>query len=212
MRITLLSAALLASGISSAATPINGWYAGAFGGYTYVPKNIQVFNAGLFRDETSYNGGYNAGGRIGYQSNPLRYEAEYTFLRADLSNFDINQVEQTNVSGYASGNFIMGNVYYDFPDMLPAIAPFLGVGIGYGHVETRLDSTAPNGFTSFKVNDNVFSYQGTAGITYNFAEQYAINLAYRYIATNKPEDFGRIFQAHLASAGVSYRFDCDTYK
>ena len=62
------------------------------------------------------------------------------------------------------------------------------------------------------MNDNVFSYQGTAGITYNFAEQYAVNIAYRYIATSKPEDFGRIFQAHLASAGVSYRFDCDTYK
>lgn len=212
MRIILLSAALLASGISSAATPINGWYSGAFGGYSYLPKNVQVFNSGLFRDETSYNGGYNAGARLGYQSNPLRYEVEYTYLRANLSSFDINQVAQTNVSGYASGNFLLGNVYYDFPDMLPAISPFLGAGIGYGHVETKLDSSAPNGLTSFKVNDNVFSYQGTAGITYNFAEQYAVNLAYRYIATSKPEDFGRVFQAHLASAGVSYRFDCDTYK
>ena len=212
MRITLFSAALLASNIISAATPVDGWYASAFGGYTYLPDNMYTTSNGLFLNGSGYNNGYNAGGRFGYQSNPIRYELEYTYLEASANHFDLNFIEQTEVSGYASGNLFMANLYYDCPEMLPSISPYLGVGIGYAYLQASLNSTGPLGATYFNNSDNAFAYQGTAGITYNFAENYAVNLAYRYVATGKIDGFGRVFQAHIANAGVVYHFDRGSYK
>lgn len=212
MRITLLSAALLATGIASAATPVDGWYSSVFGGYTYLQPNINNYQYGMYRDGSGYSAGYNAGGRIGYQSNPIRYEAEYTFLRATLKHFDINYVPQNNVTGFSSANLLMANLYYDFPEMLPAISPYLGIGIGYAYLQANMESTGPDYISYLSFNDNAFAYQGTAGLTYNFAENYAVNLAYRFVATDKTDGFGRVFQAHLASVGVVYRFDQATYK
>lgn len=212
MRIALFSAAILASTIAAAATPVDGWYTSVFGGYTYLPDNIYTNYYGSFLNGSGYDSGYNAGGRIGYQSNPMRYELEYTYLHADTSHFDINLVAQTYVSGYAAGNLFMANVYYDFPEMLPAISPYLGAGIGYANLKATLNSEGPAGATYFSTSDNAFAYQGTAGITYNFAENYAVNLAYRYVATDKTDGFGRVFQAHIANAGVVYHFDRGNYK
>ncbi|KTD30898.1 opacity protein-like surface antigen [Legionella moravica] len=213
MRISLLSAALLATGIASAATPVDGWYTSVFGGYTFIPGNIDNYTIDyIHRDRAGYNSGYNAGGRIGFQSNPLRYEAEYTYLRANLKHFDIDHINQRDASGYSSGNFLMANIYYDFPEMLPAISPYLGLGIGYAYLQANLSSSGPIAPSFFSVSDSAFAYQGTAGITYNFAENYAVNLAYRYVATDKPNGFGEIFQAHIASAGAVYRFDQVNYK
>lgn len=209
MRITLFSAALLASGMACAATPVDGWYTSVFGGYTFVPDNIYNTSYGVVFDGVGYNNGYNAGGRIGYQSNPIRYEAEYTYLHANTKHFDIDQVRQDEVTGFTAGNFFMANLYYDFPNMLPAVSPYLGVGIGYAYLESNLTSS---GLTYFSTSDNAFAYQGTAGITYNFSENYAVNLAYRYVATDKSSDFGKVYQAHIANAGVVYHFDHGNYK
>lgn len=213
MRITLLSAALLATGLASAATPVDGWYSSVFGGYTYLPANINNYTPiFIHRDGTGYGSGYNVGGRIGFQSNPLRYEAEYTFLRSSLKHFYINGIKQTNVTGYSAGNFIMANIYYDCPEMLPAISPYLGLGVGYGYLQANLSSLGPIIPTSLSITDSVFAYQGTAGITYNFSENYAVNLAYRYLATARPDNFGTSFQAHMATVGAIYRFDQGNYK
>ncbi|MDI9817725.1 MULTISPECIES: outer membrane protein [unclassified Legionella] len=218
MRIAFFSAALFASGLASAAVPIDGWYASVFGGYTYLPDNLTNTTFGVLRAHPSYNNGYNAGGRIGFQSTPLRYEAEVTYVKANLNKFKINNARQLGVDGESTGTFAMANVYYDFPEMVPCISPFLGVGIGYGYVTARLNGRGPIGLsgplipTRFKVNDNVFSYQATAGITYNFAESYAVNLAYRYISTERADGFGKVFQANLASVGAVFRFDGASYK
>lgn len=212
MRLTVMSAALLVTGLASAATPVDGVYTSVFGGYTYLPDNMSNNAFGFYRNHAAYNSGYNAGGRLGYQSNPMRYEAEYTYLSTNTEYFYLNGIRQTGVTGYSSANLLMANVYYDFPDMLPAISPFLGVGIGYAYVQSSLNSTGPLGITSFKASDNEFAYQGTAGITYNFAEHYAMNLAYRYVATSSSDQLGKVFQAHMANVGVVYHFDQGNYK
>lgn len=216
MRISVLAAAFLATGIASAATPVNGWYSSVFGGVSYIPDNIDALylygSSYLVIKDSGYRMGYNVGGRFGYQSNPIRYEGEYTFLHANLSHFEVNSVYQSNITGFSSANLLMANLYYDFPEMLPAISPFLGGGIGYALIQSSLYGTSPLYTTYLSVKDNVFAYQGTAGLTYNFAENYAINISYRYVATGKPDGFGKVFQAHIASAGAVYRFDQASYK
>jgi opacity protein-like surface antigen len=212
MKFAFFSTALLASCVASAAPAVNGWYVNAFGGYSSLPSNINTGRYGVFLSNVRYHDGYNVGGRIGFQSNPIRYEFEYTYISAHPNSFRVDYFSQPNVGGRLSQNLLMANLYYDFPEILDTISPFIGGGIGYGFLETTLTSTGPFLSTFFKEKGNSFAYQGTAGLTYNFAENYAINAAYRYVATANNRNFGRSFQAQMGSAGITYRFDCGTYK
>lgn len=213
MRITFFSAALLASAASCAATPIDGWYSSVFGGFTYMPDNLSISTPGLFLDRAAYDSGYNAGGRVGFKSNPLRYEAEFTYINANLHDLNANYVSQLDVSGNTSASLAMANIYYDFPDMVPAIQPFLGLGLGYGWLQSTLQSSGPDNPISFTTGtDSVFAWQATAGFTYNFAECFALDIAYRYVGTGSSDNLGKVFQANLGTVGVTYRFNENGYK
>jgi opacity protein-like surface antigen len=212
MRLGFVCATLLAAGAASAATPINGWYAGGFGGYAYVPTDIHTTRFGLIRSNATYFSGFDAGGYLGYKSNPMRYEGELSYVNANLKNFTINNVQQTGVSGYNDAILALANVYYDFPNYLNAIQPFLGVGVGYGWVQAKLDSTGPFGRTQYIGSNSVVAYQAAGGFIYNFSESYALNLGYRYVATWHANNLGTIFQAQTANLGAIYRFDGSNYK
>lgn len=212
MRTLLASATILAAQVVSAATPIDGWYGSVFGGYAYLPGNINSTWNGSTRTDATYHAGFDAGGSFGFKSNPLRYEGELTYVNANLSRFSINNVSQTGVHGYSEALLGMANVYYDFPECINAISPFVGVGIGYGWVSGRFTSQGPSGYTRYTGANSVFAYQPTVGLTFNFAENYALTAAYRYVGTDRVDDFGKVFQAHMANLGIVYRFNEVTYK
>lgn len=211
-RLAFISAALLTSTLATAATPINGWYSSAFGGYTYLPGNINATNLGLNRSNASYQSGFDAGGSLGFKSNPMRYEGELTYLKANINHFDINGIRQQPSSGYTNAALGLANVYYDFPGITLSIQPYLGAGIGYAWIQSKLDSTGPFGITNFSNTNSVFAYQATGGLTYNFAENYALSLGYRYVGTTNISEMGQMFQAHMANVGAVYRFDGNNYK
>lgn len=196
--------------LSQAATPIEGLYTSIFGGYVYLPDNInRGYNSGTLTD-AFYQDGFEAGGNLGYKANPMRYEAEVTYLQANIKGFSFNNTAQTNVSGNNQGVFAMANVYVDIPNWANALLlPYIGVGIGYAWDHVTLNSTAPT-IVTFSETAWPFVYQGMAGITYNFAENYALNINYRYMGTT--DAFGKIFQAHIANVGATYRFDGNKYK
>jgi len=222
MRIALFSAAFLASGLAAAATPIDGLYASVFGGYSYLPDNVSKYHYGTKFDRAEFKSGYNVGGRFGYQSHPLRYEGEFTYTQADVKSFHTTRrfspfftgrKRHRRVGGDTSAALGMANVYYDFPDMVPCISPFVGVGVGYGWIETSLNHREL--FINrqhFKGSGSAFAYQGTAGFTFNFSENYALNLAYRYVGSTRVSDLGKSFQGNLASVGVVYRYNEYKYK
>ncbi|MCW8469535.1 outer membrane beta-barrel protein [Fluoribacter gormanii] len=213
MKFAFFSATLLSSGIAVAAVPVNGWYSSVFGGYTHISGNVSKYHWGFLFDDVAYENGFNAGLRLGYQSNPIRYELEYTYLRANTKDFDVDLIDQTGVSGNTNANVGMANIYYDFADVImPTISPFLGVGIGYAYIKTSLNSTGPFGAASFGVTEGAFAYQGTAGLTYNFAENWALNASYRYLATASNDDFGKTLQVQMGNVGIVYRFDQCNYK
>ena len=212
MRLGFVSAALFASSIASAATPVDGWYTGVFGGYSYLPNNINITRHGVPRSDATYQSGYDAGGSIGFKSNPMRYEGEITYLDAKLNKFKLNHIQQTGVNGHSNAVLAMANIYYDFPNLLDTLQPFLGLGIGYSWVNAKLDSTGPLRATQFSGSNTIFTYQGMAGLAYNFSENYALNIGYRYISTVKVNALGKPLQADLASLGVVYRFNESSYK
>jgi len=206
------SAALLATTLVHAATPIEGWYGSAFGGYAYIPNNLNYYSPGSVWSKSSYKAGFDVGGNFGFKSTPLRYEGELTYISASLNGFNLNRVEQTGIQGFNHVGLAMANVYYDFPALIPTIEPFLGVGVGYGYVDSEFKSTGPLGMNRYDPENNVFAYQATGGLTYNFAETYALNIGYRYVATENVGNFGKMFQSHLANVGAIYRFDGNNYK
>lgn len=212
MKSAFLTTALIVSNIAAAAPAIDGWYGSVFGGYTSLSTNIRLYYNDNITSEVSFKDGYNVGGRIGYQSNPLRYEFEYTYLNATPDYFKINSYRFRDIRGNTSINFAMVNLYYDFPEILLNLSPFVGAGIGYAYLQTDLKNSNPFGYSYFKLSDNEFAYQGTAGLTFNFSDSFAVNAAYRYTATTNSSNFGRAVQAQMGSAGVVYRFDNVRYK
>ena len=212
MRAVFFSAAVLASQISIAATPIDGWYSTLFGGYAYLPNNVTLTSGGNTWSQPTYHFGYDVGGSIGFKSNPMRYEGELTYVKANVDGFKVNNISQTGIDGYSDAFLAMANVYYDFPAFLPCIQPYLGVGVGYGIVEAMLKGQGPYAQTRFSGRNGVFAYQPIAGFAYNYSENFAITASYRYVATNRVDDLGKIFQSHLANVGLVFRFNSGTYK
>jgi opacity protein-like surface antigen len=212
MKIVAFFASMLFGSLLFAATPIDGLYSSFFGGYAYVPGNVNKTYYGLQRNNVSYQSGFDGGGNIGFKSNPMRYEGEISYLKANANKFKINSTTQTSVSGYNQAAFALANIYYDFPRLDATLQPYLGVGIGYGWIQSKLDSKGPSGATAFTINSSSFAYLGNVGVTFNFAENYALSLGYRYITTLNIFDFGKRFQAHVANLGATYRFDGNNYK
>lgn len=212
MRIFFTLVAFIITQIASAATPIDGWYTSVFGGYTYFPNNINQSQGGALYTDASYHAGYHAGGSLGFQSNALRYEGQLSYLNANLKAFSVDTIKQTGVTGYNDAVVALANVYFDFHNALNCLQPYLGMGIGYAWVNAKLNSTGPLGATHFSGSNTVFAYQPTVGLTYNFAENYALNIGYRYLATAQPNELGKLYQANLATVGAVYRFDESRYK
>lgn len=213
MKIIIASTALMASQLVSAATPLDGWYASVFGGYAHFSDNISKAQNGLIYNDTRYDSGWDAGGNFGYKSTPLRYEAELSYLTANIDTFRINNIRQANTRGSTNAVMAMANVYYDFPACIaPSLEPYLGVGLGYGRVDSKLGSTGVFGSTEFSGANSVYAYQAMAGLTFNFSENYATNIGYRYLGTERVHELGKIFQANVVNIGFTYRFDEARYK
>ncbi|KTC89675.1 outer membrane beta-barrel protein [Fluoribacter dumoffii] len=209
MKFVFFSASLLASGIAAAATPVNGWYSSIFGGYAHLSEKVSKTILGLTFSETLSSDGFNAGLRLGYQANPVRFEVEYTYIQPENKEFDFGLLE---LERKTNANVGMGNIYFDFSDgILPTIYPFIGAGIGYAYVHTKITDTGPIGGTFVDVKKGVFAYQGTAGLTFNFEENWALNASYRYLATSDADHVEK-YQAQMGDVGIVYRFDYCNYK
>jgi len=213
MKTAFSLAAFLCASLASAATPINGLYSTLSAGYTYTPNNLSMTHQGLVRTDAHYQYGYNAGGSFGYKSNPLRYEGELTYIDSQLDGFRINSTKQTGVRGQNNVVLAMANVFYDLPTLIEPLQPYLGVGLGYSWIKAKFQSAGPNvGATLSDLSNSAFAYQAAAGLTLNFAENYALAFGYRYIATERTNALGKAFQAHLGNLTAIYRFDGQRYK
>ena len=199
------------SSTTYSATPIDGIYSTLFGGYAYVPGNINTTHNTNSYSNVAYQAGYDGGGALGYRSNPLSYEAEISYFNANIKHFNENNVRQTQVGGYNNGILGLINFAYEAPELIQSLQPFLGIGIGYAWLNNQLNNLSTSNTSRYRIASYAFAYQGTAGIAYNVAENYTINIAYRYLATPHVPNLGHLFQINLANVGVTYRFDSARY-
>jgi outer membrane protein OmpA-like peptidoglycan-associated protein len=202
-KIALISVALLCLASSLAlAQPTSGPYLGVQGGWN-LPFDSD-FDAPTAHGTAEFNDGWVAGITGGYGfGNGLRLELEFDYRRNDID---------TLKPGGGSGetNVINGmvNALYDFQTRT-AFTPYLGVGIGWANVEW----TDLSGTLTGSDDDNVFAYQGIAGVAYGVTPNLKLSIDYRYFATEDPEfeavGGGTIdteYQAHTVMVGLRYEF------
>lgn len=188
--------------LTMAATAESGPYIRVFGGAAFTPKNIDIDGF----SHPNYKTGYNVGGQLGYKSGPLRYEIDGSYTYNRLKNFLYNSTLQTTTKGKTNFFATTVNAIVDFEDMSASFVPYLGLGLGYGQVNTELQSTAPNNVLLSK-KGKALAYKGLAGLSYNFSENATIDLGYQYVRTKKKGKFGKVYQTHGTNLGLTYRFD-----
>lgn len=206
------SLALLVPSMAFSATPIDGAYTHLYGGYLYLPGNISnsIFNLNI--NQASYQNGYDAGFSMGYQLNPLRFDLDFNYLKAGLEGFNLNETAAIHPYGYNDAFFASSDIYFDLPVNNTLLNPFLGLGLGYAVIHHQIQSYLTNQNFNLNHSSNIFAYHAKAGIIYNFAENYALDLTYQYTRTKDDKYMGKYFQAHTANVGITYRFNGQFYK
>jgi opacity protein-like surface antigen len=177
--------------ITGALIPFPGAYVGVEGGYTdLLTATNQGFNItqgpnkGLSATSLEqFSGGYNIGGRAGFQWGFLRLEGEVNYRRNDGAGVhEISPTDRIGRGQNAERHSVseMVNAIYDLDCNLPVI-PHIGGGIGAAQVTRNLS----NIFGGTHDTVTVFAYQGMAGLRYWLSPAVAIDVDYRYFATTE---------------------------
>jgi opacity protein-like surface antigen len=158
------------------------FYVGGEAGWTslfdaHASATIPVI--GHRHDHESWDNGYAAGMRAGYEWGPWRLEEEFRYQRNS---------DQFLVTSGGRGHYIadalMANAIYD---PLPTwfFSPHIGGGIGPVHLGSTLNVT---GLEQVIVGgDWVFGYQAIAGLRFHLASFADLDVDYRYLATTTPQ-------------------------
>lgn len=203
---------------SFAGIPIDGLYSSAFGGAAFLPSNIDVGSNNALVNQSNYQTGFDAGGSLGFKCAFWRYEAEVTYINAQLNKIAINNLVTNDTKrGYNQDVTAFVNLIYDTPyKEYLMIQPYIGAGIGYAWVQNNFNTPPMASYNNqsfgFNTNNYAFAYQGMVGLSYHFSEAYSLWSGYRYVATTHLDNNGNRFQANLVNAGITYRYDSCMYK
>ena len=150
------------------------WYVAlGVGGAWY--DDLKIGGAGSASMDTGFtlNGAF---GRYIDDIRVIRLEGEFLYDRADIGN-----ISGTPASGTLSNAAVMFNAIYDIR-FDSSWVPYFGGGIGYSRVD--FDKLSSGGVTLVNDSDDAFSWQFKAGVAYEFSPSWAVNLGYRYYATD----------------------------
>jgi OOP family OmpA-OmpF porin len=179
-----------------------GVYLGGWGGYTVVLDSELDDPATPGADlEAAFKGGIGFGAVLGYRfGDGGRIEAEVALRSNDLDEVEAGGAA-VEVDGTAESLAGMVNVYYDFGH--GTIRPYLGFGAGYARVQ--LDSAD---LGADNEADDVFAYQGRAGLGFLLGEHVLLTIGYGYFATLDPTFDGieAEYRTHNVEAGFRVGF------
>jgi opacity protein-like surface antigen len=143
------------------------------------------------------------GGGVGWRFSPN--------LRGDIT-FDYRpDFDQTTSFGIGPGaksglhNWtLMANGYYDFTiDAIQPLVPYIGGGIGVAQNSVNGVSVAVpgTGIASLSGRDtNQFAWQLSAGVSYNFTPNMALDVGYRYLNAGETGFGGRLRSNELSTS------------
>jgi OOP family OmpA-OmpF porin len=184
------------------------WYVGAKVGGNWIDRdtNVAKFAPGSsVLGTVHYDDGYIGALQFGYGfNNGVRLELE----GADRYN------GVSTISGYGQGRgamrsyALMANALYGIPVDF-ALKPYIGFGVGaatYAPDHIRADGMPYPGY--FGGDRTNIAYQGIAGVAYNFDDNMAVTLEYRYFARPEehPAGIRTDYQSQSALIGFRYSF------
>jgi OmpA-OmpF porin, OOP family len=176
------------------------WYFGGQAGWTNIDDQsggVGLKAGGSVRVKESWDDGFNAGVRAGYEWGPWRFEEEFSFQQNGLDRLSLSAPtpgwpagSSRAVTGDRTAYALMSNAIYDF-NIGWAITPHLGAGLGavWLHDSASVKPGAvihPVGGKFSSDTQMELGYQGIAGIRYNINPALAFDLDYRYLATTDP--------------------------
>lgn len=120
----------------------------------------------------------------------LRTEIEYGYngkakLDGTTSVIGLPTVK-INYHSHIKSQFIMANVYYDF-NTGTEWTPYIGGGLGWAKVKAENGLSVGKESDSISKSKNNFAWNLTAGIAYNFNQNFALDASYRYVDYGKSE-------------------------
>ncbi|WP_448206207.1 OmpA family protein [Azospirillum sp. sgz302134] len=205
LRGILLGSAVALMLPTAAMAATEGFYVGAGAGVNWTrDSDFRFENTGIGAKSDYKLGGIgdlSAGYATAYG---LRAEAEFAWRwRNAIDSTESSSRALNGAGGKASSIAFMGNLLYDINTGTP-FTPYIGAGAGIAQIDQKLGN--------FSDKDWQFAYQGIAGVAYNFTDNLALTLDYRYFATLDPKyDFGGTtvkgeYANHTILAGLRYTF------
>ena len=180
---TALLAAITAGGAASAQEMAGDWYGSVFGGYSTLSDAGASYTGGGYTVALTQevDPGYILGATVGMSVAPnLRVEAELSYAKYELGNYDVTYDGVSYYSGTTEGEvtttYLLGNVWLDLPDMGggSGAVPYIGGGLGAVKVEF------------FDEADTGVAYQIGVGLQFP-AGAGMIDVGYRFKGTGKTE-------------------------
>ncbi|MDH3703703.1 MAG: porin family protein [Alphaproteobacteria bacterium] len=212
--LTTLAAALLflAMTAQTGSAQVGNLYMSIAGG-VLVPDDIDTNVPGILseKDEVKTGAGFTLA--VGYDTPiGLRVEGEFGYGRTSFGNFSGTALG-VPFSGDASDIDIniytfSVNAFYGFTLPGSPIVPWLGGGIGLGHIEQESGTIIENGIAFSRASSSTtdFSANGQVGIDFELSKNFVIVPSYRFLWINSGDDFTDDFIAHTFWLGLRYNF------
>lgn len=184
-----------------------GPFVGIMGGANFT-NDLDVSGTGVGLNRTTdTDTGWGVIPSIGYRyGNGVRTEFELGYRTNDVDS--VSGV--TTGAGEINAKSAMLNLLYDV-DTGSRISPYIGGGLGYARV--KYDNVRPIGAGRIDDSDNVFAYQGIAGLSYSVSDAVELAAEYRYFATQDPDyktstgiGVEGEYQSHAALVGLRWNF------
>lgn len=155
------------------------WYIRAGGGYD-LPDDLND-NAGGNSVNINVDDGYMGEVALGhYFGRSFRGELELSYRQTALTEASSGGSTNSNISGHYKVYAGMLNGFYDLHFDFPVV-PYVGVGIGMARI--KVDSVTVGGASTQADSATEFAYQGIAGVSWRFADDFVASIDYRYFGT-----------------------------
>jgi outer membrane autotransporter protein len=187
------------------------------GGATWLEDSdfdIDDVPSSLLSLEAEFDTGFNLGVAAGYDFGAARLEAEVAYrqndvdkinAQANIPEIDLVGSGSADGDGDVSATSLLVNAYWDIPTGSP-VTPYVGGGVGFANISAN--DVEVEGIDVADDDDNVFAYQLAAGIAFEINPNLALDLGYRYFATEDPEieDAEIEYETHNATLGLRFLF------
>lgn len=203
--LTIAAVGLVTVSYGSAGAATKGPFVGIMGGANFAgDEDVSGLTINRSVDTDT---GWAAVPSIGYRyNNGLRTELELGYRKNDVDS--ISGV--SNGSGEIKTKSAMLNLLYDV-NTNGRISPYIGGGVGIANV--KYDNVNPIGIGGITDKDDVFAYQGMAGLSYAMNDAIELAAEYRYFATRDPDlrtsagvAIESEYKTHAALLGLRWNF------